>query len=123
MNSGESVAVVGVGGEFPSSPTLDRYWDTIIHNVNTSRQPPQGRWLLNPEAVYDEQVGAADKVYSKQACFLDDEVNQRQIKGFDLDPDFVEGLDPMFRLLLRVGRQSVPAAFQEKLDGLSLIHI
>ena len=48
MKHGQSVAIVGVGGIFPMSPTLDRFWETISGNVDTSRQPPQGRWLLDP---------------------------------------------------------------------------
>lgn len=107
MTPGQSVAIVGVGGEFPSSPTLVRFWENIVNNVNTSRQPPDGRWLLSPDTVYDPQPGAPDKVYSRKACFLDDEIDTAEIPGFDLDPDFIRTLDPMFRLLLRVGRQTV----------------
>ena len=66
MVAEKSIAIVGVGGLFPNSPTLDRFWDNIVANVNTSRQPPKGRWLLSPEDVFDPQVGLADKVYSKK---------------------------------------------------------
>lgn len=112
----KSVAIVGVGGMFPNSPTLDRFWDNIVANVNTSRQPPKGRWLLPPEDVFDPQVGAADKVYSKKACFLDDEIDTLQIPGLDIDPGFLTELDPMFRLLLRVGQQSLASVAAEKID-------
>ncbi len=112
----KSVAIVGVGGMFPNSPTLDRFWDNIVANVNTSRQPPMGRWLLSPDEAFDPQVGAADKVYSKKACFLDDEIETAQIPGLDIDPDFLAKLDPMFRLLLRVGQQTFQAVAKEKID-------
>ncbi|NOQ41315.1 MAG: type I polyketide synthase, partial [Desulfuromusa sp.] len=112
----KSVAIVGVGGEFPNSPTLDRFWDNIVANVNTSRQPPKGRWLLSPEDVFDPQVGAADKVYSKKACFLDDELDTAHIPGLDIDSDFLSKLDPMFRLLLRVGQQTFSSVTTEKID-------
>ncbi len=46
MKHGKSVAIVGVGGIFPMSPTLDRFWETITGNVDTSRQPPQDAGCL-----------------------------------------------------------------------------
>ncbi|RLB72503.1 MAG: type I polyketide synthase, partial [Deltaproteobacteria bacterium] len=116
MLSEKSVAIVGVGGMFPNSPTLDRFWDNIVANVNTSRQPPKGRWLLSPEDVFDPQVGLADKVYSKRGCFIDDEIDTTQIPGLDIDADFLDRLDPMFRLLLRVGEQTLSSVAAKKID-------
>ncbi|MBN1956662.1 MAG: type I polyketide synthase, partial [Desulfuromonadales bacterium] len=116
MTLGQSVAIVGVGGEFPGSPNLERYWETIVNNVNTSRVPPAGRWLLPVDAVYDPQVGAPDKVYSRKACFLEDESDISSIPGFDLDPEFLRSLDPLFRLLLRVGRQTLPESLLKTIN-------
>jgi PfaB family protein len=106
MKHGKSVAIVGVGGVFPMSPTLDRFWETITGNVDTSRQPPQGRWLLDPDEAFDPTVGCADKIYSKKGCFIDDETDPSSIEGLDINADFLTGLDPMFRLLLRTGYQA-----------------
>ncbi|PLX98361.1 MAG: type I polyketide synthase [Desulfuromonas sp.] len=109
MLPGQSVAIVAFGGEFPDSPNLDRYWENIVNNVNTARTPPQGRWLLDPERTYDPEVGKADKVYSSKACFLSDGTDKDDIPGLELDREFVAALDPMFRLLLRVGQQTINA--------------
>ncbi|WP_321391508.1 beta-ketoacyl synthase N-terminal-like domain-containing protein [uncultured Desulfuromusa sp.] len=116
MLHAKSVAIVGVGGLFPSSPTLDRFWDNIVGNVNTSRKPPKDRWLLSADDIYDPQVGAADKVYSQKACFLDDELITTQIPGLDIDPDFLSSLDPMFRLLLRVGQETCSSVSGNKIN-------
>ncbi len=115
MSAENSVAIVGVGGIFPESPTLGRFWDNIVANVNTSRQPPEGRWLLPVEDVFSPQVGAPDKVYSKKGCFVDTETDPQQIPGLDIDPDFLSQLDPMFRLLLRVGQQTLASVAAEKI--------
>ena len=117
MLSENSVAIIGVGGIFPESPTLRRFWDNIVAKVDTSRQPPDGRWLLPVKDVYDPQVGAADKVYSKKGCFIDTETDPAHIPGLDIDPDFLAQLDPMFRLLLRVGRQTLDSVAEEKING------
>jgi PfaB family protein len=116
MKHGQSVAIVGVGGIFPMSPTLDRFWETITGSVDTSRQPPQGRWLLDPEDAYDATVGAPDKIYSRKGCFIDDEVDTTSIAGLDIDADFLAGLDPMFRLLLRTGHQAFSDGRIDQLD-------
>ncbi|MBW2689873.1 MAG: polyketide synthase, partial [Deltaproteobacteria bacterium] len=134
MKHGKSVAIVGVGGVFPMSPTLDRFWETITGNVNTSRQPPQGRWLLEPDEVFDPAIGTPDrwllepdevfdpaigtpdKVYSKKACFIDDEIDTSSINGLDIDKDFLAGLDPLFRLLLRAGHQAFSDGRIDQLD-------
>lgn len=116
MKHGQSVAIVGVGGIFPKSPTLDRFWETIVGNVDTSRQPPPGRWLLDPDEAFDPAIGAADKIYSKKACFIDDEVDTASIAGLDIDGDFLRGLDPMYRLLLRTGHQAFSDARIDQVD-------
>ncbi len=115
MKHGQSVAIVGVGGIFPMSPTLDRFWETVIGNVDTSRQPPQGRWLLDPDEAFDPKVGTPDKIYSKKACFIDDEQDS-SVAGLDIDADFLAGLDPMYRLLLRTGSQAFSDGRVDQLD-------
>jgi acyl transferase domain-containing protein len=109
MTPGKTVAIVSVGGEFPDSPTLDRYWQNIVSNVDTARTPPADRWLLPPEQVYAPQMGAPDRVYSQKACFLAPESDSDPIPGSAIDPAYLAALDPMFRLLLRVGRQTLAA--------------
>ena len=116
MKHGKSVAIVGVGGIFPMSPTLDRFWETITGNVDTSRQPPQGRWLLDPDEAFDPAISAPDKVYSKKACFIDDENSTSSIAGLDLEAGFLSGLDPMYRLLLRTGHQAFSDGRIDELD-------
>ncbi len=116
MKHGKSVAIVGVGGIFPLSPTLDRFWETIIGNVNTSRQPPSGRWLLDPDEAFAPTKGTPDKIYSKKGCFIDDEAEPSSIADLDIDGDFLTGLDPMFRLLLRAGHQAFSDGRIDQLD-------
>jgi len=116
MKHGQSVAIVGVGGIFPLSPTLDRFWETIAGNVDTARQPPKGRWLLDPDEAYDPVVGAVDKIYSKKGCFIDDEADPASIPGLDIEAGFLAELDPMFRLLLRAGHQAFQDGRVDQLD-------
>ncbi|HKL24667.1 MAG TPA: beta-ketoacyl synthase N-terminal-like domain-containing protein [Desulfuromonadales bacterium] len=106
MKHGKSVAIVGVGGIFPQSPTLQRFWANICEKVNTARRPPQGRWLLSADAVYDPRVGAADRVYSDRACFVEQSLADLCLDDLDISADFLADLDPMFYLMLHAGRQA-----------------
>ncbi|MDF1580748.1 MAG: beta-ketoacyl synthase N-terminal-like domain-containing protein [Desulfuromonadales bacterium] len=116
MKHGKSVAIVGVGGIFPMAPTLGRFWETITANISTSRQPPQGRWLLDADEIFAPTVGAPDKIYSKKGCFIDDEDGPIASAGLTIDADFLSGLDPLFHLLLRTGHQAFSDSRTDHLD-------
>jgi acyl transferase domain-containing protein/3-hydroxymyristoyl/3-hydroxydecanoyl-(acyl carrier protein) dehydratase len=116
MNYGKSVAIVGVGGLFPGAPTLADFWDNILGNVSSARRPPKGRWLLEPEDLFEATVGAADKVYSLQACFIEQDLKALPLDGLAIDPHFLRGLDPLFHLLLHAGSQAFRDGNTEPLD-------
>ena len=114
MSYGKSVAIVSMGGEFPDAVTLEAYWEAILNRRSSAGRPPEGRWLLSPEQVFDPRIGVSDCVYSDKACFIDEHQERADIPGLDIDGDFLRQLDPMFRLLLRVGQQTLNNA--EKLS-------
>ncbi|MDQ6975415.1 MAG: beta-ketoacyl synthase N-terminal-like domain-containing protein [Mariprofundaceae bacterium] len=96
------IAIIGMDGLFPDSPTLDDFWRNITSKHTASRRPPANRWLLDADTVYHPERGRADRVYSKQACFLDDAwLAHDPCKNSAMA---TAALDPMFHLLLRVGR-------------------
>lgn len=106
MKHGQSVAIVGVGGIFPQSPTLESFWTNITANATAARLPPDGRWLLDPEEVYAPTKGAADKVYAQKGCFIETASSELCFDGLDLPLDFLQRFDPLFHLLLHSGRQA-----------------
>ncbi len=110
MAKHQAVAIVAIGAEFPGADSLARFWENVSSGHCAASEPPEGRWLLDVDEVYAPEVGKADHVYSRKACFLADEVDKRAIPGLELDADFLEALDPMFRLLLRVGHQTLKDA-------------
>src|SRR5438034_7217569 len=108
------IAVVGIGGIYPGSPTLDRFWENIRQGVDTARDVPAGRWLLDVADAYDPQVAKPDHVYSKRGCFIED--FKLDTVGLDIEPSFLAGLDPVFHLALHAGRQAWRDAVTEHLD-------
>jgi acyl transferase domain-containing protein len=114
VDKNQRIAIVGVGGVFPGAMDLQEFWENILTARDCSREPPEGRWSLALEDVYDGIGPQADKVYSKRACFVDN--FKVDTKGLEIDADFLASLDPMFHLLLHAGNQAWRDAVTDNLD-------
>jgi acyl transferase domain-containing protein/3-hydroxymyristoyl/3-hydroxydecanoyl-(acyl carrier protein) dehydratase len=114
MNRPQPIAIVGTGGIFPQSPTLGGFWDLIARRGCAAKEVPQGRWVLSKEDAFDPRKGAADKVYSLKACFIEDFTLDPA--GLELEPSFLAGLDPAFHLALHAARQAFQSAKTARLD-------
>jgi acyl transferase domain-containing protein/3-hydroxymyristoyl/3-hydroxydecanoyl-(acyl carrier protein) dehydratase len=113
------IAIVGIGGMFPGAPDLRRFWENVSAGIDTSREVPPGRWLLDPEDVLASGVAVADKVHTSRAYYLDE---------IPTAPDrCLAGLDPVFHLIVHAGRQAFAEAATPGLDrsrvGVILGHI
>ena len=113
MKTGQTVAIVGIGGIFPGARGVEQLWDNIVARRDLSREPPLGRWLPDLQQVYTQAPGP-DHVYSRRACFVDD--ISPDLDGLDIDAALVKSLDPMFGLLLHAGRQAWLDTVTAKLD-------
>ena len=114
MKFEQPIAIVGLGGIFPGSPTLEAFWENLRTARDTAREVPEGRWSLRPEEVLDPRGPMPDKVYTTRACFI--EGFALDAAGLDLPPDLLGSLDPMFHLLLHAGRQAWREARTEAVD-------
>ncbi len=108
------VAIVGLGGLFPSAPNPRQLWDNVLARVDTAREPPPGRWLLSPDEVHDPAMPRPDRVYSRKACFLDPFTLDP--RGLDVDPVLLAQLDVVFHLALHAGRQAWESGVTATLD-------
>src|SRR5690242_9506862 len=100
---GGRVAIVAMGGLFPSAPSPQHLWEQVIAGVDAAREVPPGRWLLDPRDAYDPAIARADRVYSLRGYFLED--IPLDPSGLDVPPDLLAELDPVFHLALHAGRQ------------------
>ncbi|WP_435007871.1 beta-ketoacyl synthase N-terminal-like domain-containing protein [Tundrisphaera lichenicola] len=114
MSRDERVAIVGMGGIFPRSPDLGRFWANVEEGVAAIGEIPAGRWLLDPADAYDPRVALPDHVYSTRGGFV--EGFQLNPEGLDLDPSLIDRLDPMFHLALHAGRAAWQDAATSDLD-------
>ncbi|MBI3828688.1 MAG: type I polyketide synthase [Planctomycetes bacterium] len=110
-----------MGGVFPGAPDIERFWELVRDGRSAAREVPPGRWTLRPDEAYDPNAapGAPDTVYSKRACFLEDESFQadpEKDKELGLPPELLARLDPLFRIVLRAGHAAWRGAKTEKLN-------
>jgi len=110
----QRVAIVGIGGIFPQSATLEQFWANIQQGIDTAREVPAGRWILANEDAYDPNVGTPDRVYSLRGCFI--EGFQFDPEGLQLELSLLQQLDPMYHLALHAGRQAWRDANTRDLD-------
>jgi len=106
MQKNEAVAIVGIGGVFPGSETLVDFWDHISNGRQISERIGENRWPLDVDAVYDQTVGKADKVYSKKACVVKKDSVLLDESIIKLPISQLSQLDEMFHLLLFAGQEA-----------------
>ena len=108
------IAVVGMGGLFTGSSTLDRFWNLIERGVDAGREAPPERWALDPKDVFQPGPPAEDKVYSTRGYFVED--LQFDFSDLPLDRDWIHRLDPACHFLLHAGRQAVNSCRFSRVD-------
>src|SRR5512133_3707871 len=111
-----TVAIVGIGGIFPDAPDLDRFWSNIRTSRSATRDVPAGRWQIPADAAFDPAVGVADRVYSRRGCFIDEILPASTLSGLFIDPERLEGLDPLFHLLIHAGKRAFDDGITASLD-------
>ncbi len=111
---GGRIAIVAMGGLFPSAPSPERLWAQVIAGVDGAREVPSGRWLLDPQDAYDPAIARADRVYSLRGYYLDK--IPLDPAGLDVPADLLAQLDPVFHLALHAGWQAFEAGATRNLD-------
>ncbi len=108
MSGPPRVAIVGMGGLFPSAVNPEGLWADVLAAADRSRDVPPGRWTLDPDEIFDPAVAAPDKVYSRRGYFLD------AVPRDPSDPN--EKLDAVIHLTLAAGRQAFASGVTHTLD-------
>lgn len=113
MNREPAIAIVGMGGIFPGATDLAAFWRNIRDSVDTTRDVPPHRWILDPRRA--RAAGPEpDRVFSARGCFVDDFT--LDAAGLDIDRDLPAALDPLYHLVLHAGRAAFHDAVTDSLD-------
>ena len=93
-----------MAGLFPGAGNLDIFWQNIINRVDATAEVRPDRWNVDPDSMVSPEP-QPDKAYSKRCCLLTDfEFDPADI---DLDKDLVSTLDPLYHVVLHVGREAL----------------
>ncbi len=98
------IAIVGIGGLFPGSASLDQFWSNICNCVDSTTDVPPGRWLIDPSEAFDPRVGLLDHVYSRRGGFI--ALERLDLTGLEVDGMTPDRLDPVFQVALHAARQA-----------------
>lgn len=111
-----TVAIVGIGGIFPDAPNLADFWDNIRTAQSAFREIPEGRWMVSADSVFDPEPGKADCVYSRRGCFIEALPSAATLPDLAIDPKLLDGVDPLFHLLIHAGKRAFDDAVTENID-------
>jgi acyl transferase domain-containing protein/3-hydroxymyristoyl/3-hydroxydecanoyl-(acyl carrier protein) dehydratase len=111
-----TIAIVGIGGIFPDAPDLTSFWDNIRNCRSAVREVPEGRWMVPADSVFDPEPGKADCVYSRRGCFIDRLPSAATLPDLAIDPALLDGLDPLFHLLIHAGKRAFDDGVTTPLD-------
>ncbi|MBW8688278.1 SDR family NAD(P)-dependent oxidoreductase [Chitinophaga rhizophila] len=93
----EHIAIIGVSGQFPQSPTLEAFWDNLKEGRNCIREVGPERWSV--ENFYSPDPEAAGKTSSKWMGVLED-ADKFDPLFFNISPAEAVLMDPQQRLFL-----------------------
>jgi len=104
-----------MAGLFPGAPTLDAFWRLIQDGRSTSAPVPPERWPTVAADLLADAPVPPGRVLSNRACLLDD-FELGDAGSLDLGSASIDRLDPLVRLVLRVGTDAWNGAATEGLD-------
>ncbi len=112
--TGEAIAIVGIGGFFAGSDGPDELWSIVRDAIDATSEVPARRWLIDPSRAFDPRIALADHVYTTRGGF----VGRPAVRPGWHRPgsEVVEGLDPVFHLALCVASRAWHDARMERVD-------
>jgi acyl transferase domain-containing protein len=95
----EPIAIIGIHGHYPQSPSLAEYWENLKQGRDLIGLVPASRW--NCEELFDPDPAAAarGKIYCRWGGFLDGH-DEFDPQFFGISPEEASMIDPQERLFL-----------------------
>ncbi len=104
MSQKKPIAVVGMAGLFPRARNIEIFWQNILNGVDACGEVHPDRWRTAPDSMYHPEP-QADKAYSKRCGLITD--FRFDPVGFDIDPNLLTALDPLYHIVLQVGKEAL----------------
>lgn len=107
------IAVVSMAGVYPGARDVEAFARLVLEPTDLAMDVPADRWAL-PVRELVSAGGGPDRTYSARACLL--EPMAWDFSGLEVDSRLAKRLDPMFQLVLHVGRRAWIAGRTGTLD-------
>ncbi|MFM7425041.1 MAG: PfaB family protein [Elainella sp.] len=101
----ERIAVVGLSCLFPGAATPEQFWENLIAQKDVISQLTKEQVGVDPDLFYNPEKGTPDRFYCKRSGFIRD--FQFDPTGYRFAPEFLEGLDDIFKWSLYVAKQAL----------------
>ncbi|WP_461041797.1 beta-ketoacyl synthase N-terminal-like domain-containing protein [Spirosoma harenae] len=103
--TGEKIAVVGLGALFPGANTPDQFWEKLVANKSAIRQATEADFGIDPALFFSKAKGKLDTCYSLRGGFIDDFAFNPH--GYKLDPQTLLNQDRLGQWCLYVAQQAL----------------
>ncbi len=113
MSQKEPIAVVGMAGLFPGAPNLEIFWQNILEGVDACGEVHPDRWRIAADTMYHPEP-QPDKAYSKRCCLITD--FKFDPSGIAIDPNLLAALDPLYHIVLQVGKEAIKDIRQSSIN-------
>jgi acyl transferase domain-containing protein len=104
MSQKKPIAVVGMAGLFPGARNIEIFWQNILNGVDACGEVHPDRWRVAPHSMYQPEP-QPDKAYSKRCGLITD--FKFDPTGIDVDPNLLTALDPLYHIVLQVGKEAI----------------
>jgi acyl transferase domain-containing protein len=102
-NVSNDIAIIGMACVLPGAPDVARYWENILHKVNSiSDAPPE--W--EAELFFEQDTKADDRTYCKRGGFLG-KLAQFDPFAFGIMPNAVDGGEPDHYMALQASQDAL----------------
>ncbi|KAM3929226.1 mycocerosic acid synthase-like polyketide synthase [Leptodactylus fuscus] len=93
----DSIAIVGIGCNFPGGEGIENFWKVIFNGRNCTTEIPEERF--DTKKWYDSDHNKPGKIYTSRAAIIDG-INEFDNKIFDIKYAETVNMDPQHKLLL-----------------------
>ena len=102
----EPIAIVGMGGLFPTGNDVESFWRSLLNEDDATTTIPAERWSV--ERHYDPDPQRLDTTYSKVGCFLPELPVPTSTMG--IPPSAFANLDPSQTLVMMAAEQALSSS-------------
>ena len=102
------VAIIGMGCLFPGAETPEQFWESLVAGRDASSALTAEETLRDPALFYGPKKGVPEKTCSLQSGVVRGFTFNPE--GYDLPPDELARLDPLYQWTLYAARQALADA-------------